>query len=121
MPIIMLSSLLRGTTWETIQYYLLMFLVLCISLSVHEASHGWAAYKLGDDTAYLQGRLTLNPRAHLDPIGTILLAGGPVRHLRPLCRIQLRCIISSLADRSLLFCRWCRRLVLHHRNGGPVD
>ncbi len=107
MPIIMLSSLLRGTTWETIQYYLLMFLVLCISLSVHEASHGWAAYKLGDDTAYLQGRLTLNPRAHLDPIGTIsfLLAGigwarpVPINPARFDARHSMKkgIVISSLA------------------------
>ncbi len=46
---------------------------LWLSLSVHEWAHAWAAYKLGDDTASLQGRLTLNPLAHIDPIGTFLL------------------------------------------------
>ncbi len=42
-------------------------------MSVHEFSHGWVAYKLGDTTAKSAGRLTLNPLAHIDPIGTVLL------------------------------------------------
>ena len=48
------------------------FVVFCC-LPIHEFAHGWAAYKLGDDTAKLQGRLTLNPFAHLNPIGTIMI------------------------------------------------
>lgn len=40
---------------------------------VHEYCHGWAAYKLGDPTAKLAGRLTLNPLAHIDPVGTLIL------------------------------------------------
>jgi len=43
------------------------------SVILHEVSHGWAALRLGDDTARRRGRLTLNPIAHVDPIGTILL------------------------------------------------
>lgn len=43
------------------------------ALTVHEFSHGWMAYRLGDSTARDQGRLTLNPLAHLDPVGTIML------------------------------------------------
>ena len=43
------------------------------SMPVHEWAHAWAAYQLGDDTAARQGRLTINPLAHLDPIGTLLL------------------------------------------------
>lgn len=39
----------------------------------HEFAHGWVAYKLGDNTAKFSGRLTLNPLAHIDPFGTILL------------------------------------------------
>ena len=46
-------------------------LMVLISLPIHELSHGFIAYKLGDDTAYYQGRLTLNPFAHLDLFGTI--------------------------------------------------
>ncbi len=44
-----------------------------LSLSVHEWAHAWTAWRLGDDTAQRAGRLTLNPLAHIDPIGTVLL------------------------------------------------
>ena len=47
-------------------------LVLLISLSVHEAAHAWAADRLGDSTARMLGRLSLNPAVHIDPIGTIV-------------------------------------------------
>jgi Zn-dependent protease len=43
------------------------------SLPVHEWAHAWTAFQLGDDTAARQGRLTINPLAHLDPIGTLSL------------------------------------------------
>ncbi len=48
-------------------------IVLVIAFSVHEFAHAWTANQLGDDTPRLQGRLTLNPLAHLDPIGSIML------------------------------------------------
>jgi len=51
-------------------YWLLAF---GISLSVHEAAHAWMADRLGDPTARLSGRLTLNPLAHIDPLGTLML------------------------------------------------
>lgn len=47
--------------------------VVLFAITVHEASHGWAAFKMGDPTAYHMGRITLNPIRHIDPIGTILL------------------------------------------------
>jgi Zn-dependent protease len=47
--------------------------VLLLALPVHEFAHAWAAYRLGDDTAARQGRLTLNPLAHLDPIGSLMI------------------------------------------------
>lgn len=47
---------------------------LLIAFPVHEFSHAWAAYRLGDSTARYQGRLTLNPIAHFDPLGGTLLA-----------------------------------------------
>jgi len=50
---------------------LLLIAVILISLTVHEYSHGRVALMLGDDTAKNQGRLTLNPLKHLDPIGTL--------------------------------------------------
>jgi len=48
-------------------------LVLVFSLTVHEAAHAWTADKLGDNTARMLGRVSLNPIVHIDPIGTILL------------------------------------------------
>lgn len=48
------------------------FLVLLLSLTVHEAAHAWSADRLGDPTARLLGRVSLNPAVHVDPIGTIL-------------------------------------------------
>lgn len=58
--------------------------VILFSMTLHEAMHGFVAYWLGDDTAKLQGRLTLNPIKHIDPFLTILLpvalaiVGGPI-------------------------------------------
>ena len=57
-------------------------LPVLFAITVHEAAHGWVASKLGDRTAQMLGRLTLNPLKHIDPVGTILvpavlfLAGG---------------------------------------------
>ena len=51
---------------------LIQFAVLLFSLSLHEAAHAWTADRLGDYTARYLGRVSLNPRAHVDPIGTIL-------------------------------------------------
>ena len=50
----------------------LLIPVLLFALVFHEFSHGWVAYKLGDPTAKHQGRLTLNPLAHLDPFGSMM-------------------------------------------------
>jgi Zn-dependent protease len=47
--------------------------VLLLAITIHEAAHGWAAMKLGDPTAYNLGRVSLNPLAHIDPIGTVLI------------------------------------------------
>ena len=47
--------------------------IFILSLSIHEFAHAWSAWKLGDDTASREGRLTLNPLAHVDLFGTILL------------------------------------------------
>lgn len=52
---------------------LISLFVVLFAITIHEASHGWAAYKMGDPTAYAMGRITLNPIAHIDPVGTILL------------------------------------------------
>jgi Zn-dependent protease len=49
------------------------FIAFILSLSVHESAHALTSYWFGDDTARLQGRISLNPMAHIDPIGTILI------------------------------------------------
>jgi Zn-dependent protease len=54
-------------------YIALQFIVLIFAITIHEFAHGWVAYKLGDPTAKYMGRLTLNPVAHIDPFGTIIL------------------------------------------------
>jgi Zn-dependent protease len=52
---------------------LMQFVVMIGSLSIHEAAHAWSANRLGDNTARLLGRLTINPAAHVDVFGTIVL------------------------------------------------
>lgn len=56
----------------SIASYIIMGFALLFAITVHEAAHGWAANKLGDPTAHSLGRVTLNPLAHIDPIGTII-------------------------------------------------
>jgi Zn-dependent protease len=60
-------------TPEQIFYGLTAYVVLLLALSVHESAHAWAALRMGDDTASLQGRISLNPIDHIDPIGTVLI------------------------------------------------
>ena len=50
-----------------------MYLLLVLLLTCHEFAHAWVGWKCGDDTARLQGRVSLNPLVHIDPIGTVLL------------------------------------------------
>ncbi|MGE0370209.1 MAG: site-2 protease family protein [Candidatus Dadabacteria bacterium] len=58
---------------KNIDLLLIQAPVILLSLTVHEYFHGWTANKLGDPTAKMRGRLTLNPIAHLDILGTILM------------------------------------------------
>tara|TARA_B100002003_G_scaffold153875_1_gene142719 strand:- start:116 stop:802 length:687 start_codon:yes stop_codon:yes gene_type:complete len=58
------SLIIKISTW---------ILPIVLAVTLHEASHGWVAWKLGDDTAYAAGRVTFNPLKHIDPFGTILL------------------------------------------------
>ncbi len=50
-------------------------LPVLIAVTLHEAAHGFAARLFGDNTAYLLGRVSLNPLKHVDPFGTVLLPG----------------------------------------------
>ena len=58
---------------DTLQTLLVYALPVLLSITVHEAAHGYAARHFGDNTAYLLGRITLNPLKHIDPIGTVLM------------------------------------------------
>ncbi len=53
--------------------FLILILCLIFSITIHEFAHAWTAYKLGDLTPKHQGRVTLNPISHIDPIGMLLL------------------------------------------------
>ena len=65
------------------QQYLYIIPVLIIALSFHEFSHAWVAHKLGDDTAKMRGRLTLNPLKHLDPLGTLMMIFARIGWAKP--------------------------------------
>lgn len=56
-----------------VSHLVLYLVVLLLAISSHEAGHAWMSHKFGDDTAYMLGRVTLNPVAHTDPIGTLLI------------------------------------------------
>jgi Zn-dependent protease len=67
----MLFRLLQGQVGFAEFAFVLVALI--IAITIHEFSHAWAANRLGDPTAKLQGRLTLNPASHLDPLGSVLI------------------------------------------------
>ncbi len=68
---------------ETLLYWLARLPVIFFALTVHEFAHAWTAVKCGDPTPERQGRVTLNPMVHLDPIGTLMIIFGPVGWGRP--------------------------------------
>jgi Zn-dependent protease len=59
----------------TVDTYQVIFqaVAFLFAISVHESAHAWTAYKCGDDTARLLGRITLNPLKHIDPVGTVIM------------------------------------------------
>jgi Zn-dependent protease len=61
---------------STVQQIAIAILPVILAITVHEAAHGFVADKLGDKTARLAGRVTLNPFKHIDPIGTVVLPLG---------------------------------------------
>ena len=60
-------------TSQLIQTVLIYALPVIFAITLHEAAHGYAAQRLGDPTAAMMGRVTLNPMPHIDPVGTILM------------------------------------------------
>ncbi len=61
------------TSANIIHTIALVIIPLLFAITLHEAAHGWVAMKLGDKTALLMGRVTLNPAKHIDPMGTVIL------------------------------------------------
>src|SRR6267154_2639706 len=58
------ATILTASTWV---------IPVLLAITLHEAAHGFVAHRLGDDTAWLLGRVSLNPFRHIDPFGTVLL------------------------------------------------
>lgn len=66
----MISLMMQGRY----ELFIMLLIAIVISLSFHEFGHAWAAKKFGDNTAERMGRLTINPVAHIDPIGLLMVA-----------------------------------------------
>ena len=58
---------------QLVSHLVIYMVVLLLAISAHEAGHAWMSHKFGDNTAYMLGRVTLNPVKHTDPIGTLLI------------------------------------------------
>lgn len=69
--------------FPSLQELLLRIPPLLFALTIHEFAHGYVAYLCGDRTAELNGRLTFNPLAHLDPFGTLMILFGPIGWAKP--------------------------------------
>jgi len=67
------NDIMPGMTGFSISSLISRAVTLVVAFTVHEFAHAWSAFQLGDDTPLLRGRLTLNPLAHLDPVGTLML------------------------------------------------
>lgn len=103
----MVSCIIPGVTFLNPPF----IISILIAITVHEFSHGFVAYKLGDPTAKMMGRLTINPLAHLDPIGALMFLfvgfgwAKPVpvdpRHFRHEKRDT--CLVSAAGPASNLF------------------
>ena len=68
-----MPSFFSGGIQSAVYLLIIRLIVALIALPIHECAHGYAAYRMGDHTAYRQGRLTLNPLAHFDVFGTLAI------------------------------------------------
>ncbi|MFQ5660814.1 MAG: site-2 protease family protein [Gammaproteobacteria bacterium] len=73
MPDITYNSRILMHIFSIIQQILIYAIPIVFAITVHEVAHGWVASKLGDQTARMMGRLTLNPVKHIDPVGTLVV------------------------------------------------
>lgn len=73
--VLMLFSSMRSYSSPADWFFHIILIVpgIIVGISFHEFAHGWAAYKMGDPTPKFQGRLTVNPKAHIDPVGLVAL------------------------------------------------
>ena len=82
-----------------VSHLIIYMVVLLLAISCHEAGHAWVSYKFGDDTAYMLGRVTINPVRHTDPIGTLLMrlvsAADAVAVVRSGDRIYVHCAAAT--------------------------
>lgn len=89
-----------GSAIQTICVYAIP---LIFAITIHEAAHGWAAKQLGDKTAWMLGRVTLNPVPHIDPVGTILVPAALV-------------IMSALTGGAGFVLGWAKPVPINVRN-----
>jgi Zn-dependent protease len=107
--------------WFPINELPFVILVMLMAFTIHEFAHAWTAWKFGDDTAYNEGRVTLNPIAHLDWIGFLfLLIGGfgwakpvPVRSSRFKNPRIMNIIVTAAGPISNLFLAFFGLLIIH--------
>ena len=105
-------DLLTSNPAEFVRLLFIVVVGLIIAITVHEFSHAYVAYRLGDDTARRKGRVSFNPLVHLDPMGTLLLFiagfgwGKPVpvntSYLRPPIRWSMAAVSVSGVFANLL-------------------
>jgi len=88
---------------NVIQQVAVFILPLIFAITLHEAAHGWVADRLGDHTARMLGRVTLNPIPHIDPVGTILVPLGLY-------------LISTLTGGTGLLFGWAKPVPVNTRN-----
>ena len=80
--------------------------IILLSLVIHEFAHGMVSYKLGDPTPKLMGRLTLNPFAHLDPFGTLMIVITMVKGFGFAGRNRCRSIPVIIGIQPKALCWW---------------
>ena len=115
--------------WFQIEHLPFIILVMVIAFSVHEFAHAWTAYKCGDDTAYREGRVTLNPMAHLDWMGLLLLVVAgfgwakpvPVRPSRFKHPRLMSILVTAAGPFSNLVLVFLCKLVIAILNAAHVD
>jgi Zn-dependent protease len=108
--LLLIYAFLRGSLVSPVQRasqdpigFIAFIIAIVLGITVHEFMHAYAAHRLGDDTARLLGRLSLNPMAHLDPFGTLLLVlagfgyGKPVPFNESRLRSTLGVTVVALA------------------------